>query len=269
MICFPNAKINLGLNIVRKRADGYHDIETVFYPIPLCDALEITASDETTFRQTGIPVDAPAERNLVMRALSLLKETHEVPGLQVALRKAIPFGAGLGGGSSDAAFMLKLVNAFCHLNLAEAELERMASTLGADCAFFVRNTPVFATGIGNQFEPLSLSLAGWHLALVKPALAVSTAEAYAHVNPYLPTHSLKELIAAPVADWKETMVNDFEASVCTRYPLIRRIKEQLYEAGATYASMSGSGSSVFGLFREETQLKAQFPDCFVWEGRLP
>lgn len=268
MICFPNAKINLGLNIVRKRTDGYHDIETVFYPIPIHDALEITEAEQTSFRQTGIRIDAPAEKNLVMKALAKLKENHTIPELQVELRKAIPFGAGLGGGSSDAAFMLKLVNEFAHLQLSETELERIASTLGADCAFFVRNKPVFASGIGNVFEPISLSLKGWHLVLVKPDVSVSTAEAYAQVVPHEPTVSLKEIIAQPVETWKETMVNDFETSVFAQFPLIRRIKERLYEAGAVYASMSGSGSSVFGLFADETQLKALFPDCFVWEGRL-
>ena len=168
MICFPNAKINLGLNIVRKRADGYHDIETIFYPIPVKDALEITLADVTSFTQSGIPIDAPAEKNLVMRALAKLKENHPLPELQVGLLKTIPFGAGLGGGSSDAAFMLKLVNDFCGLHIPEGELEGMASELGADCAFFIRNTPVFASGIGNVFEPVGLSLQGWHLCLVKP-----------------------------------------------------------------------------------------------------
>ena len=175
MICFPNAKINLGLNIVEKRPDGYHNIETVFYPIPIKDALEITEAPATSFTQTGIPVDAPAEKNLVMKALRAIRQNYTVPELQIGLLKAIPFGAGLGGGSADAAFMLKLVNQFAHLQISDDELERIASTIGADCPFFIRNQPVFATGIGNVFQPVRLSLAGWHLCLVKPDVAVSTA----------------------------------------------------------------------------------------------
>ena len=269
MICFPNAKINLGLHITRKREDGYHDIETVFYPIPLCDALEITEASETTFRQTGIAIDAPAEKNLVMRALAKLKEHHPLPPLHIELRKVIPFAAGLGGGSSDAAHMLKLVNDFCHLQLSDEELERIASSIGADCAFFIRNAPVFATGIGNVFAPLKLSLAGWHLVLVKPDVSVPTGEAYAQVSPHAPAVSLPEIIARPVETWKEAMTNDFEASVLAKYPLIGQIKEKLYAQGAVYASMSGSGSAVYGLFREAPALQDAFEGSFVWQAQLP
>ena len=174
MICFPNAKINLGLNVVSKRPDGYHNIETIFYPIPVKDALEIVASDQPSFTGTGIPVDAPQEKNLVIKALNALKTRYEIPPLEIHLLKAIPFGAGLGGGSTDAAFMLKLVNDFCGLDIHPDELEAIASTIGADCPFFIRNTPVFATGTGNQFEPVDLSLKDYYLCLVKPDVAVST-----------------------------------------------------------------------------------------------
>ena len=177
MICFPNAKINLGLNVVSKRPDGYHNIETIFYPIPVRDALEIVASDRTCFTQTGIPVDAPQEKNLVIKALNALKTRYEIPPLEIHLLKAIPFGAGLGGGSADAAFMLKLVNDFCGLDIHPDELEAIASTIGADCPFFIRNTPVFATGTGNQFESVDLSLKDYYLCLVKPDVAVSTRRA--------------------------------------------------------------------------------------------
>ena len=246
MICFPNAKINLGLNVVSKRPDGYHNIETIFYPIPVKDALEIVASDRTCFTQTGIPVDAPQEKNLVIKALNALKTRYEIPPLEIHLLKAIPFGAGLGGGSADAAFMLKLVNDFCGLDIHPDELEAIASTIGADCPFFIRNTPVFATGTGNQFEPVDLSLKDYYLCLVKPDVAVSTSE------------------------WKERMVNDFERSVFPKHPVIERIKDTLYEGGALYAAMSGSGSSVFGLFEKPTHFKEQslFSDCFLWEGQL-
>lgn len=268
MICFPNAKINLGLNVVRKRPDGYHDIETIFYPIPVKDALEITLEQATMFMQSGIQVDAPVEKNLVMRALAALKARYDVPPLQVGLLKAIPFGAGLGGGSSDAAFMLKLVRDYCALPASDEELEQLASTLGADCAFFIRNQPVFASGIGNIFTPVELSLQGWNLVLVKPDIAVSTVEAYARVKPAEPSVSLREIVRQPVEAWREWMVNDFEFSVFPQFPAIAAIKRKLYDAGAVYASMSGSGSSVYGLFREPTSLKPSFPDCFVWEGVL-
>ncbi len=268
MICFPNAKINLGLNIVRKRPDGYHDIETVFYPIPVKDALEVTAAGQDEFHPSGIPVDAPMEKNLVMKALNKLREFYPVPRLNVALLKAIPFGAGLGGGSADAAFMLKLVNDFCQLRIPAQRLEEIAALIGADCPFFIRNTPVFASGIGNVFEPVSVDLRGWHLCLVKPDVFVSTAAAYSMVTPARPSRSLKEIITLPVEQWKEAMVNDFEASVFPEFPAIQAIKEKMYASGAVYASMSGSGSSVFGLFRETPRLKESFPDCFIWEGAL-
>lgn len=269
MICFPNAKINLGLNVVGKRPDGYHNIETVFYPIPVKDALEIVSGEKLSFSQTGIQVDVPMEKNLVIKALNLLKTHYEIPPLEIHLLKAIPFGAGLGGGSADAAFMLKLLNDFCRLDIPTEELENIAAAIGADCPFFIRNTPVFATGTGNIFQPVELSLKGYHLCLVKPDVAVSTPEAYSLVTPAEPEISLKEIISKPVTGWKNLMINDFEKSVFSKHPVIEEIKEELYQAGAVYASMSGSGSSVFGLFEKPTQLKAQFTDCFVWEGQLP
>lgn len=268
MICFPNAKINLGLNVVGKRPDGYHNIETVFYPIPLTDALEVVRADKTSFHQWGIKVDAPSEKNLVIKALNLLASQRDIPALEIHLMKAVPFGAGLGGGSSDAAFMLKLLNDFCGLNISCGMLEEMAASIGADCPFFIRNTPVFASGTGNIFEPIELSLRGFHLCLVKPDVAVSTAEAYSRVTPAAPAVSLKEIIQSPAGTWKGRMVNDFEESVFSLHPIIGEIKERLYRRGAVYASMSGSGSSVFGLFDAPTQLKHEFPDCFVWEGPL-
>ena len=170
MISFPNAKINLGLNVVSKRPDGYHNIETIFYPIPVKDALEIVRADTFSFTQTGLPVDAPIEKNLVVKALNLLKSRYEIPELEVHLLKAIPFGAGLGGGSADAAFMLKLLNDYCGLHIPDDDLEELASSIGADCPFFIRNRPVFASGTGNIFEPVELSLAGYHLCLVSRSL---------------------------------------------------------------------------------------------------
>jgi 4-diphosphocytidyl-2-C-methyl-D-erythritol kinase len=269
MICFPNAKVNLGLNIVGRRPDGYHDIETVFYPSPLCDALEVVEAGSFSFTQAGIPIhDIVPEKNLVVKAMRLLS-SYRLPPLEVHLLKAIPFGAGLGGGSSDAAFMLKLLNEFGNLQLSSGQLEELAAGLGADCPFFIRNTPVFASGTGNIFSPAPLSLQGYHLALVKPPIAVSTAEAYAGSHPKRPSLPLSEIIKLPVKEWKGVMVNDFEDTVFARYPEIRQIKERLYEAGALYASMSGSGSSVYALFDHPISLEGLFPSSFYRSFLLP
>jgi 4-diphosphocytidyl-2-C-methyl-D-erythritol kinase len=268
MICFPNAKINLGLHVTAKRPDGYHNIETVFYPIPLKDALEVVEASTFSFSQTGIVIDGPTENNLVVKTYEWMKTRFDIPPLEVHLLKSIPFGAGLGGGSSDAAFMLKLLNDFCTLDLSEEELEMMAASIGADCPFFIRNKPVFASGIGNEFTPVVLSLQGYYLCLVKPDLAVSTAEAYSLVKPTIPDLSIKEIILRPVSEWRELMVNDFEKSIFYLYPEIARIKDVLYASGAVYAAMSGSGSSVFGLFDKPVSIKNEFPDYYVWEAKL-
>ena len=270
MICFPNAKINLGLNIVSKRDDGYHNLETIFYPIPLQDALEAVPSSHTTgsFTQTGIPVDGDPANNLVMKAYRLFKEKYSIPEMDIYLRKQIPFGAGLGGGSADAAFMLKLLSKETNLNISDEELEAMASQLGADCPFFIRNKPAFATGIGNIFEPIELDLSAYQFVLIKPDVHVSTKEAYAMVKPTIPEMSLKEIVRMPVEEWKNRMQNDFEFSVFPKYPEIEQIKNELYECGAIYASMSGSGSSVFGLFDLNWQSdrieKDKYPYLKIW-----
>lgn len=268
MICFPNAKINLGLNVTEKRPDGYHNIETIFYPIPVKDALEIVPAREFSFSQTGIAIDGPSDNNLVMKAVNLMKAFFSIPSLEIHLLKAIPFGAGLGGGSADAAFMLKLLNEFCELGQSETELETLAASIGADCPFFIRNKPVFASGIGNIFTPVDLSLKGYHICLVKPDIAVSTPEAYSLVKPAIPETGVREIITRPVNEWKDLLINDFEKSVFSRYPEIETIKETLYKAGATYAAMSGSGSSVFGLFEKPVSMQQTFPDSYVWEGVL-
>ncbi|MDR0733365.1 MAG: 4-(cytidine 5'-diphospho)-2-C-methyl-D-erythritol kinase [Dysgonamonadaceae bacterium] len=250
MICFPNAKINLGLHIVSKKPDGYHNIETVFYPIPLCDALEIVPSETgaTAFFQTGIPIDGNLDDNLAMKAFHLLKKDFDLPEIAIYLRKQIPFGAGLGGGSSDAAFMLKLLNDFSRLGLSAEQLEKYAGRLGADCPFFIRNKPVFAEGIGDIFTPVNISLKGYYLVLAKPDIHISTQEAYAGVTPRQPVSRLTETIRLPVEEWKNHIINDFEEGIFARYPAIGDIKQSLYNQGAVYASMSGSGSSVFGVF---------------------
>jgi 4-diphosphocytidyl-2-C-methyl-D-erythritol kinase len=265
MICFPNAKINLGLNIVAKRPDGYHDIETVFYPIPLCDALEIVPAKtgQTTFVQTGILVDGKPENNLVIKALHLLKKDFDIPEADIYLRKHIPFGAGLGGGSADAACMLKLLNDFAGLHLSTTQLEEYAAQIGADCPFFIQNQAVFAEGTGNIFSPVTVSLKGYYLVLIKPDISVSTKEAYFLVKPQQPVFPLIKTIQLPVNEWKEKLVNDFESSVFALYPEIAAIKQKLYDQGAVYASMSGSGSSVYGIFENAVNLKKNFNQFLI------
>jgi len=266
MISFPNAKINLGLRIVEKRQDGYHNIETCFYPIPLRDALEIVPATDFSFTQTGLSLDSAPDYNLVMKALNLFREKYDVPTLSVYLKKAIPFGAGLGGGSADAAFMLKLLNVYTSRNLSEAELEKMAVEIGADCPFFIRNTPVIASGIGNIFDSIALSLQGYLLCIIKPDLTVSTQEAYDSIIPAKPSVSLREILQRPVREWKEILTNDFEPYIFQKHPIIAEIKSYFYAHKAVYAAMSGSGSAVFGLFDKDITIS--FPDCYIWKGIL-
>lgn len=273
MITFPNSKINLGLNVVEKRPDGYHNLETVFYPVNLQDALEITTAKDSekeyTLHITGTPVECPPEDNLVVKAYLLLKKDFELPNVNIYMFKHIPSGAGLGGGSSDAAFMIKALNLKYHLNLTTGQMENYASSLGADCAFFIQDKPVFATGIGNLMEPVSLSLKGYYILLVKPDIHVSTREAYETIRPHCPDLSLKELIKRPVDTWKSSMVNDFEESVFARHPGIRELKEKIYGLGAVYASMTGSGSAVYGLFEKQIpELDGLFPGTFCRQREL-
>ncbi len=245
----PCAKINLGLYITQRRPDGYHNLETVFYPIPLCDELEVQPAAADSLTLEGIPVAGPAEDNLVMRVVGMLRSGgFPIPPLSIRLTKHIPSGAGLGGGSSDAAFMLKMLNEMFRLGLSETEMEQRIAPLGADCAFFVRCHPVLATGIGNIFSPLPLSLRGMHLLLVKPDDFVSTREAYAGVCPALPPTPLAQSIGLPISEWQANVRNDFEQSIFPQHPTIANIKSKMLDAGAAYAAMSGSGSSVFGLF---------------------
>ena len=258
MITFPNIKINLGLSITEKRPDGYHNLETVFYPVALEDALEIRTNPEAqqkfTLHQHGMEIAGTPENNLVVKAYLLLDKEFHLPPVEIHLYKHIPSGAGLGGGSSDAAFMLKLLNEHYNLQLSDNQLEDYAATLGADCAFFIKNTPTYAEGIGNIFSPIELSLKGYRIMIVKPDVFVSTREAFANIRPHRPEYPVREVIRRPVAEWKDTLINDFEASVFPQYPVIGEIKEELYHQGAIYASMSGSGSSVFGLFAAGTTL---------------
>lgn len=274
MLVFPNAKINLGLNITEKRPDGYHNLETIFYPIPVEDALEVNVLNEGNekFRLhlAGLEIAGAAENNLVVKAYKLLDEKFDLPPVDIHLYKHIPSGAGLGGGSADAAFMLKLLNERFSLALSDGELEEYAAKLGADCAFFISNRPTYAEGIGNIFSPVSLSLIGYQIWLVKPDIFVSTRDAFAQIKPHRPAMSLKEIVKLPVEEWKGCMVNDFEESVFPQFPAIAEIKEEMYRQGAVYASMSGSGSSVYGLFKADAALpEVDFGEkAFIYKGML-
>ena len=273
MITYPNAKINLGLNIVEKRPDGYHNLETIFYPINLQDALEVTQLDgegEYALTLSGTPIEGDPDQNLVVKTYRLLKKDFpDIPAIDIHMYKHIPTGAGLGGGSADAAFMIKLLNEKFKLGLSIEKMEEYAATLGADCAFFIQNKPVFASGIGNIFEPIQLSLKGYYLVLVKPDIFVSTKDAFSLIQPMKPSQSLREIVRMPVETWRATMKNDFENSVFQKYPEIAAIKDKLYDMGAIYASMSGSGSSVYGIFREQVEFVDEiFSGCFCRQRAL-
>jgi 4-diphosphocytidyl-2-C-methyl-D-erythritol kinase len=272
MISFPNCKINIGLNIVGKRADGYHNIETVFYPLTLCDALEIVPVSNNhscdQFIMEGIKFDGIAEDNLCMKALRLMQRETSIPHLKIVLMKKIPVGAGLGGGSSDAAFTLKMINTLYKVGFTDNQLMGMSSALGSDCAFFIQNKPVFACGKGDQMTPVSLLLAGNTIVIVKPPVFIGTAEAYSGTRLTQPDRSLNELIQLPVSQWRNIIKNDFEETIFPNHPEIAAIKQKLYDMGAIYASMSGSGSSLFGFFKEPVQAPEAFPGCFYHEEQI-
>ncbi len=268
MITFPNAKINLGLNVIEKRKDGYHNLETIFYPINLQDALEVTVAKEEEqpyiFTNSGNVIDGNIEDNLIIKAYNIVKEYYpSIPPLRITIFKHIPSGAGLGGGSSDAAFMIKLLNKKFSLNMSDEEMENHVSRLGADCAFFIKNKPVFATGIGNIFEEIDFSLKGYYMLLIKPETFVSTKEAYANIRPRKRDVSLKELIKEPIENWRNCIENDFENGVFINHPEILDIKNKLYDIGAKYSSMSGSGSAVYGIFDKQIEnVDDIFVNCF-------
>ena len=266
MVTYPNAKINLGLNVVERRSDGYHNIETVFYPVPLTDILEIVpATDgETTLTTYGNPVDCPPEKNLVMKAYRLLAEQCEMPPVDIHLYKHIPDGAGLGGGSSDAAHTLTMLRQMFELNISDPQLAAMAAKLGADCAFFVYNRPMAATGIGDVLTPVEVNLKGKSLLLVKPSVAVSSAQAYSRVTPATPPQWARDIVTWPIVQWDGALANDFEPSVFALYPQLWIIKAALLDAGAQYAAMSGSGSTIYGIFdnaKLAEEASAKFTDC--------
>ncbi len=272
MICFPNAKINIGLNVIEKREDGYHNIESIFYPIHWCDALEVLPSEgsgKLDLAILGMPVPGSAESNLCTKVYNLLHEKYLLPSLKLWLLKCIPMGAGLGGGSSDAAFFLTLLNDFFKLNLSYDELKIYSSTIGSDCTFFLDNKPASITGKGDISMPIELDLSNYYISIVYPAIHVDTKNAYSLITPKKSSYSLKETILnLPVYKWKEKVINDFESPVFAAYPELANIKKMIYDKGALYVSMTGSGSALYGIFEEKPDLEDIFPEYKVWTASI-
>ncbi|MDO7887439.1 4-(cytidine 5'-diphospho)-2-C-methyl-D-erythritol kinase [Hymenobacter cheonanensis] len=275
MLSFPNAKLNLGLYVTAKRPDGYHALETVFLPLPWADVLEVLPAPKGQLAPdltlSGRPIPGEVATNLCLKAYELLKaDFPSLPAVQMQLHKIVPIGAGLGGGSADAAFALRAISDVFGLNLTTGQLESYARRLGADCAFFIQNTPRLALEKGDVFEPIDLNLAGTPCVVVYPGLHISTAQAFAGIVPQAPAHPLRTALARPMAEWRHTVFNDFEKSLAPVHPLLADIKQQLYEAGATYASLSGSGSAVYGLFPglAEAPALAWPGEYLVWRGVL-
>lgn len=269
MIVFPNSKINLGLRILQKRSDGYHNLETIFYPIPLKDILEVVPlkktlhAPSTHFTISGINLTGDNNNNLCLKAYRILKKDFPLlPPVQIHLHKSVPAGAGLGGGSADSAFTLKLLNEKFELGLSEKKLLDYASQLGSDCAFFIINKPCFATGRGELLERIDLDLSAYKFIVVNPGIHIDTGRAFLEIQSSLPGRPLKEIIDEPIEKWKEELTNDFEDNVFKRFPQIGDIKDQLYNAGALYASMSGSGSTVYGIFSKQMKLQLDFSSSY-------
>jgi 4-diphosphocytidyl-2-C-methyl-D-erythritol kinase len=265
MIAFPNCKINLGLHITSKRSDGFHNIETVFYPVNWCDILEVienknyrVGDEKVFFKNSGLVIDGDVKNNLCIRAYDLLDTMFNLPPVFLRLHKIIPFGAGLGGGSSDAAFTLKLLNEKFNLNSSVDDLKKYASQLGSDCSFFISNKPSLATGKGELLSEINLSLKGKYIAIVKPTFSISTKEAYSLVKPSEPKFNLQAFASLPMEEWKNNFVNDFEKPLFEKYSQLKELKKLLYDNGAFYASMSGSGSAMFGLFNQKPHLEIPF-----------
>lgn len=271
MIVFPNCKINLGLSVLHKRSDGYHDLETVFYPLPLTDALEIIEDRKSSkhslhhFTSSGLPVAGNPDSNLCVKAYRLLKKDFpDLPSLLIHLHKVIPSGAGLGGGSADAAYALQLINILGKLELTEKELMEYAGELGSDCPFFIINKPCFAKGRGEDLEEIELDLSGYRIVIVNPGIHIDTGRAFLDIRPSAKDKSIKAIINGPVDRWKDELCNDFEKIIFPQHRQIVDIKDQFYRKGALYASMSGSGSTVFGIFPKSKELKFDFPgDYFI------
>jgi 4-diphosphocytidyl-2-C-methyl-D-erythritol kinase len=298
MLTFPNAKINIGLHITEKRPDGFHNLESCFYPVGWSDVLEILPAEKLSFKSTGIPIPGNPETNLCLKAYHLVKQDFDIPPVMIHLHKVVPIGAGMGGGSADCAFTIKTLNELFELHLTNEQMENYARTLGSDCAFFIQNRPQYCFGKGDEFSEIALDLSGKYIVLVNPNIHISTAEAYSGVKPvkvrYLtPSPSpaergaiysqnsplngrgaggevldLKEILQKPVNQWVDVVKNDFENHLLPKYPTIANIKNTLYTQGAEYACMTGSGSTVFGIFEKEIDLQEIFAEYSVWQGKL-
>ena len=259
MVVFPNAKINIGLNIISKRADGFHSLESIFYPVPWNDILEIIPAEKFEFSMSGIQIQGDPEENLCVKVYRSLQQSLNLPPVCIHLHKLIPVGAGLGGGSADAAFTAKLLNEMFHLGMSDAELMQFIKVFGSDCAFFINNQPAFAMERGDVFEESSITLKGKFLVMVYPDLFISTKEAYGGIKPEKPEHELRLVLKGEIQSWKQEVRNDFETTLFPKYPVLQQIKKLLYDAGAQYASMSGSGSTIFGIFENEVDVRKSFP----------
>ncbi|MFN0187788.1 MAG: 4-(cytidine 5'-diphospho)-2-C-methyl-D-erythritol kinase [Bacteroidia bacterium] len=269
MVAFPPVKINLGLNIIAKRADNFHDIESVFYPVGWTDVIEVISTDNQEFnlQMTGLPIPGDPSKNLIFKGYQLLKNNYEIPGLSFHLHKILPMGAGLGGGSSDGAYALKLINEVAQLGISTEKLLEYALQLGSDCPFFLMEKAAFVKGRGEILEPISIDLSGWYILIAMPPISISTAEAYSWITPVQPRKSIQEIISLPPEKWRDLLKNDFEIHAIQRHPIIGEIKNKMYELGATYSSMSGSGASVYGLFKQKPPL-FQPEGMQIWEGKL-
>lgn len=267
MLYYSNAKINLGLNIIEKREDGFHNIETVFYPINVKDALEFIPSNSLSLDSSGIEIDCSLDDNLIIKAYRLLQKDFNLPSIKFYIHKLIPFGAGLGGGSANAAYTLLELNNFFKLNLSESKLLEYAKQLGSDCAFFIKNKPIYAEQKGDVFTDVSIDLSGYRILLIHPGFGISTPEAYANITSSKPPKSVKQIVSQSIETWKEELTNDFEKPIFNKYPILAEIKERLYKNGAIYAAMSGSGSSMFGIFKEQPKTD-DYKKYWIWEGKL-
>ena len=269
MVSFPPCKINLGLNVIRKRTDGYHDISTCFYPVPWNDVLEIVPAKSFSFSTSGIFMPGPAADNLCVRAYHLLKKDFDLKPVAIHLMKVVPIGAGLGGGSADGAYTLKVLDEIFSLAITKEKLRDYSAALGSDCPFFIDPRPMKGSGRGEILADVNLSLKGKFLVIVKPEVQISTADAFAGITPKQPTEDVNAIVEHhALHEWKDMLVNDFESPVFRRFPVISALKQKLYAFGAVYASMSGSGSAVFGIFDDEVDLKKEFESVLYWSGFL-
>ena len=268
MLSFPNAKINIGLYITEKRSDGFHNLESCFYPVGWSDVLEILPAQKLHFKSTGIAIPGNPENNLCLKAYHLVSQDFKLPPVMIHLHKIVPIGAGLGGGSADCAFTIKTLNDLFELNMSVETMESYARQLGSDCAFFIQNKPKFCFGKGDKFEEIGLDLSSKFIVLVNPNIHISTAEAYSGVKPSKANVDLKKILQTPMNQWIDVVKNDFETHLLPKYPAIGNIKKSLYVHGAEYASMTGSGSTVLGIFKQEIDLREVFADYIVWQGKM-